>query len=180
MKILKSIGPSTNSWGTPFITDLHPDIKSLNTTLWNQSCSQFSVHWTIHPSNPYLSNLERSVLWGTMSKAILKLKHQWLFPCPLMQWHYHRRTVVQAFIIMACYADFLVCNADWHNAYVLFLWIWLKIHPSLLSKFHDMIKHFFYSVYVSVKFYTDSQYSTNMWKIYIYIFSYRKTWKQKQ
>ena len=28
----------------PLITDLHPDIELLTTTLWTQSCSQFFIH----------------------------------------------------------------------------------------------------------------------------------------
>ena len=44
LKILKSTGPSTDPWRTPLITDLHPAIEPLITTLWTQSCSQFFVH----------------------------------------------------------------------------------------------------------------------------------------
>ena len=43
-KILKSIDPSTNPWGTPHITDLCPDVEPLTTTLWTLSCSQFFIH----------------------------------------------------------------------------------------------------------------------------------------
>ena len=36
--------PSTDSWGTPLITNLHPDTEPLTTTLWTRSCSQFFIH----------------------------------------------------------------------------------------------------------------------------------------
>lgn len=39
--------------------------------LWVKSCNYFLNHWTIHPLNLYLSNLEGSMLWETMSKALL-------------------------------------------------------------------------------------------------------------
>ena len=35
LKILKSISPSTDPWGTPLITDLHRDIEPLTTILWS-------------------------------------------------------------------------------------------------------------------------------------------------
>ena len=63
---------TSDLWETPFVTDLCLDIKPMTTTLWVWSCNQFLVHWTVHASNPYLSNLERRILWGTMSKALLK------------------------------------------------------------------------------------------------------------
>ena len=60
---------STDPWGTPLLSDLLPDTEPLTTTPWLWSHNQFLVHQTVHPSNPYLSNLERRMLWGTMSKA---------------------------------------------------------------------------------------------------------------
>ncbi|KAK4829123.1 hypothetical protein QYF61_002161 [Mycteria americana] len=32
--------------------------------------NQFLIHQTVHPSNPYLSNLERRMLWGTVHKKL--------------------------------------------------------------------------------------------------------------
>ena len=63
-------------WGTPLVTSLHLDIEPLITTLWMRPSQQFLTHWTVRPSNPYLSNLERP--WGTMSKA-LQLSRQMTF-----------------------------------------------------------------------------------------------------
>jgi len=67
MKILKTTGPSADLWGT-LITDIL-NVKPLTATLWIQSHKQFLIHRTVHPSNPYLSNLEKRILWGTVSKA---------------------------------------------------------------------------------------------------------------
>jgi len=72
IKTLKSISPSIDPWGIPLVTDLHLDIESLATTSCEQSCNQPLIHQTVHPSNPYLSNLESRMLWETMSKALLK------------------------------------------------------------------------------------------------------------
>lgn len=66
MKILNSTSPSTDPWGTPLITDLHLDLEPLTTTPWIWSHSLFLVYWTVHPWNPYLSNLERRMLSRTM------------------------------------------------------------------------------------------------------------------
>lgn len=56
----------------------------------------------------------------------------------------------------------------------LFLWIWLKIHPSLLSKFHDMIKHFFIvSMFLSNFIQIHSTQLLCEKKIYIYFLTER-------
>jgi len=68
----ESVGPSADPWGAPPVTDLHPDVKPLTTTLWVRSCKQFLIHETMHLSNPYRSSLERRILWWTVSKALLK------------------------------------------------------------------------------------------------------------
>ena len=74
MRVLKSTRVSTDPWGTPLITGLHPGIEPLITPHWVWSHNQLFVHQTIHPSNPYLYNLERRMLWGTVSNAVLKSK----------------------------------------------------------------------------------------------------------
>ena len=58
MKILKSISPRTMR----NTTDLHLDTDTLITTLCVQSCNQFLIHRTVHPSNPYLPKLDRMML----------------------------------------------------------------------------------------------------------------------
>ena len=94
----KITSPSPDSWGTLLITDLHLDMETLTTTLWVQSCNQFLVHWIVHPSSSRLSNVERKMLWGITSKALMKWTsvrwQQWLFPCLLTQIHYHNRPQV--------------------------------------------------------------------------------------
>ena len=72
MKIFKSTGPSMDPWGTLLITDLHLDTEPLTTTLWMRPSNQFLIHWTVQPSNPYFPNLERRILWDTMSRALQK------------------------------------------------------------------------------------------------------------
>lgn len=92
MTTLKSISPSTDPWGIP-LTDLHPDIEQLITTLWVWSCNQFLVDQTVHPPDPYLSNLERRMWWGPCQRPYWSpdILHLWLFPCLLTQLCCHRR-----------------------------------------------------------------------------------------
>jgi len=79
VKILKSTSPSTDPCGAPLVADLHPDMKALTTTLWGESHNQI----LIHPTNPYLSNLERKMLWGATSKALLKSRQTTSVASPL-------------------------------------------------------------------------------------------------
>ena len=58
LKILKSTGPSTDSWRSPIITSLHLDIEPLTTALWLQPSEQFFIHWIAQHSNKYVPNLE--------------------------------------------------------------------------------------------------------------------------
>ena len=65
MKILKS--NQSQHWllgDTIHHTAFHPDMEPLTTTLWTWSCNQFFFHWTVHPSNPYLSGVERRICCG--------------------------------------------------------------------------------------------------------------------
>jgi len=71
MKMLKSTSPSNDPWGVPLITYLHLNIEALTTTIWVWSRNQFLIHQTVHPSDPYVSTLER-MSWKIMSKALLK------------------------------------------------------------------------------------------------------------
>lgn len=49
---------------TPLITALHLDIEPLTTYLWLWPSDQFLIHWTVQPSNPYLSNLREGYVEG--------------------------------------------------------------------------------------------------------------------
>ncbi|KAK4822069.1 hypothetical protein QYF61_009330 [Mycteria americana] len=44
MRILNRTGPSTDSRGTPLVTDLHLDIEQLTATLWIRPSNQFLIH----------------------------------------------------------------------------------------------------------------------------------------
>jgi len=87
IKILKSTGPSTDSCGTLLVTDLHPEMETLTTTLWTQSCSSF-VYWTVHPSNPSLSSLERMLL-GYCVKSFTLNCYKDTTKCYLCMFHIH-------------------------------------------------------------------------------------------
>ena len=64
--------PQHGPCGTTLITNHHPDMEPLTAALWTQSCSRFIVNSTVHPSNLYLSHLERRMLWDIVSKALLR------------------------------------------------------------------------------------------------------------
>ena len=89
MNILHSAGPNIDPRGTPIVTILHLDIDPLTATLWLRPSNRFLIHPTVHPSNPYLSNLERRMLWGTVLKALQKSRGI-TSSCPLTQ-SLHRR-----------------------------------------------------------------------------------------
>lgn len=92
MKAPNSTGPNIDPWGAPFVTSVHRDIE-LTTTLWVWLSNQFLVHWTVQPSNPSLCNLERRMLWKTVSKALQKSIQMTSIAFPLfpVQSFYHRR-----------------------------------------------------------------------------------------
>mgnify|MGYP001864314314 CR=1 FL=1 len=84
MKILKSSGSSIDYWETPLVADLHLDIAPLTTTLWVQCHNQFLIHWTVHPPNPYVSNLKRRMLLG--SKVLNKVQIHYVSSSSLAHW----------------------------------------------------------------------------------------------
>lgn len=52
----------TEPWGAPLVTDFHLDLE-------------FFIQNTVKSTlNPYISNLERRILWRTTSKALLKFR----------------------------------------------------------------------------------------------------------
>lgn len=61
ISLINSTGPSTDPWGTLYITGLHLDIETA--TLWIGPFHQFLIHLTIHPSNPYLFNITTKCGW---------------------------------------------------------------------------------------------------------------------
>jgi len=93
IKMLKSIRFKTDPWGTLLITDLHLNTEPLSTTLWLWLANKFLFHQIVHPSIPYLSNLEIRMCWGTMSKPCTSpgRLHQLPSLCPLMPSLHHRR-----------------------------------------------------------------------------------------
>lgn len=67
MMMLKSTSPMTDP------LSLLLDTVPLTTTLYLQPSNQFLIHWVVHPSNPYISNLERfrdmNVMWDHICLA---------------------------------------------------------------------------------------------------------------
>uniref|UniRef100_A0A8B9VP04 RPTOR independent companion of MTOR complex 2 n=1 Tax=Anas zonorhyncha TaxID=75864 RepID=A0A8B9VP04_9AVES len=77
--------PSPIKPRTSLVTGLHPDIELSTTILWLQPANQFFIHLTVHPSNPHLSNVERTTLmWhkiSTIKDFLLKLHTvEFVFP----------------------------------------------------------------------------------------------------
>ena len=57
IKMLRSTSPKMDCCEKPLVRSFHPDIQPLTTSLWPWTYKQFFIHWTVHTSNPYLSNL---------------------------------------------------------------------------------------------------------------------------
>ena len=50
MKILNSVGPNIDLWGTEYVTGCQFEKELFTTTLWVRSVSQFPTHHTDHLS----------------------------------------------------------------------------------------------------------------------------------
>ena len=70
--ILKRTGPRIEPWGTSLVIGCQPDIASFSTTFWALPFSQLFTQCTTNPIIPQFDNLSRRILWGTVSKALLK------------------------------------------------------------------------------------------------------------
>jgi len=77
IKILNSTSPNM-----PLITGLHFDTAPLSATLWMWPSSQFLIHQTVHPSDPHVSDSERRIWGGTVSKALHRKRHMKSVPLP--------------------------------------------------------------------------------------------------
>jgi len=83
LEMCKGTGPSTGPWEMQLVTNLHPDIEPLITALWVCSHNEFLVHWAVHTSNPYISNLGGVMLWESVSKALLESRQMTSVALPL-------------------------------------------------------------------------------------------------
>lgn len=57
IKMLNRTGPSTEPWGTQFVTHHQLDLA---TTLWVWPSSLFFTHWTVHPIKAWAAN---DIIW---------------------------------------------------------------------------------------------------------------------
>lgn len=81
--MLKSTGPKTDPWGTLLMLCVQVEASSLMTTLRLRPSNQLLIHQVVYPSNPFLSNLEIWMWWGTMSKALDYRKRRIYLICVL-------------------------------------------------------------------------------------------------
>lgn len=71
MKILNSIGPRINPWGTPLTTGLQLDFVLLIIPL--SSAVHFSVHLTIHSSSPHFISFSLRTLQEVKEYCVERL-----------------------------------------------------------------------------------------------------------
>jgi len=71
-KMLSKTGPKAEHWGTPLVTGRQLDLTPFTTTLCARPFSQFFIQRRVHPSKPWAASFSRRMLWGTVSKALLK------------------------------------------------------------------------------------------------------------
>ena len=64
-KDVKAYQTQMDSWG-PLFPSLHQHIAPFTTALWLQPPNQLIIHQIVQPLNPYLSNLELRIWYGTM------------------------------------------------------------------------------------------------------------------
>ena len=72
MYVRKSNGPSTVPWGTPETTLVQVECSPPTTTLCLRRLRKFEIQVCVLLWMPYLFNLFRSRLWGTVSNAFEK------------------------------------------------------------------------------------------------------------
>lgn len=80
MKI-SNTGPSADPWGTP---QCPSDSQPLITPFWMWLSNL--THLTVYAPNPSPLNLERRILWGTMSKTLQKSRQMTSAALPLILW----------------------------------------------------------------------------------------------
>lgn len=83
IKLLHRTVHNTGPWGTPFITDLHVDMRHCPS-------NQHLLHWTVHPSHPYLSNSDKCYGWA-VSKTLDKFRQMISTGLPLLMESLHHR-----------------------------------------------------------------------------------------
>src|SRR6266568_3619853 len=68
-------GPNTDPWGTPLVTDLHPENEPFIHTLCLLPFSHSSIHPLTLPEIPCAFIFLSSRSWGTLSKAFTKSRN---------------------------------------------------------------------------------------------------------
>lgn len=83
LKMLNSIGSTSDPWGTLLVTGLHLDFLPPVTTLWGWQIRQLSIHLTVHLSSViYLDLLFYDDVMPDSIKSFFKDKqYPLLFPC---------------------------------------------------------------------------------------------------
>ena len=99
----KSMGPSTDPWGTPLTTDTTSDELPSTTTLWVRPDRNDAIQLYTVPQTPKCSIFQRSRWWGTPSKALDKSKTSMSAWIPLSSdelksWHRVTSWVSQLFL----------------------------------------------------------------------------------
>jgi len=73
--MLKKTGAKTEPWGTSLVTGHQLDLTLFTTTLCAWPFIQFFIQRRVHPPRPWAAGFSRRILWGTVSKALLKSSH---------------------------------------------------------------------------------------------------------
>ena len=73
--IIKSNGPKTEPWGTPLMTSFHSDLHPFKITLCWRPDSHSSIQLSNVPLIPWALSCISSLLWGTLSNALLKSRY---------------------------------------------------------------------------------------------------------
>ena len=73
-KSTKKMGPRTEPWGTPEVTEHQSETAPLNTTCCFRCERKFWIHWRRKPLMPLEWSFVSNRLWSTLSNAELKSK----------------------------------------------------------------------------------------------------------
>lgn len=91
MKLLNSVRPSINPWGTQLMTELQLGWSLLITALWSQQFSHFSIYLAVHLSSLYFKGLSVRMFWEMALKSKGPTSTHWSPLCPFSHSFHQKR-----------------------------------------------------------------------------------------
>ena len=116
MNMRNKIGPNTEPWGTPDVTEHSSDVKPSTTTRWVRSARNDSIHLTASGWRLQCFSFSNSFRWETLSKALLKLS------TATSAWECRFKILARSWVVMCSWVseDRLLRKPCWRSSRILF------------------------------------------------------------